>query len=208
MISTQIQLPIFNGFYNNIYEDTIDVYLNSYFDAINQNEIDEDEFEIAIYNDENKIEVINIIAKSIIKNFTNLANKYSNLFLKLNFVKVLSPKEYNFLTDQIICNLKITEEQYKTLITFLKFNRHKFQEYLSKYMTSSEGYAVFVSNNYKDWLVDFNKLQKPEAQLSAMLEFFILSHYYGNSIPINSNLENLKNEFNDEINSLIYSDVF
>ena len=75
-------------------------------------------------------------------------------------------------------------------------------------MTSSEGYAVFVSNNSKDWLVDFNKLQKPEAQLSAMLEFFILSHYYGNSIPINSNLENLKNEFNDEINSLIYSDVF
>ena len=58
MISTQIQLPIFSGFYNNIYEDTIYVYLNSYFDAINQNEINEDEFEIAIYNDENKIEAI------------------------------------------------------------------------------------------------------------------------------------------------------
>lgn len=206
MIQAKIQLPIFSGFYETIYDYTLDAYLERNYSAINQDEMDENEFEIVMYSDEDKLDARNSIAKSITKNFIELTNQHLNLLLDLEFVEMYSPREYNFSTDQIICNLKLTQEQYTTIINKLKEKQEEFQKYLTKYFTSSDGYVVFVSNKVKDWLVDFNNLQRPEGQLSEMLEFLILSSYSNVSVTENINL--LKNDFNDVINSLIYSDLF
>lgn len=149
MINTNIR---FNGFYESIHDDQIEWAIESYYTDDN-----------GVFNYDEIANKINYkkIQDDYIRVFTDdfktwLKDEY-DLEIEFNNLVLHSPKEYNFYTDVINCD--ISEQDNKTLINRFK-DDETFLEYLKDRTKSYDGFISFYTyqdalNNKNDILSDY-----------------------------------------------------
>jgi len=138
--------PSFSGFYNSIWEFDYEQELCYINESRRDNGLDEltsdNEIEIDYTNYKNNI------AEQYCDVIGELLNDYID---SMKFIKIKSPREYNFTTDKIECNVtfdtnKIQEWCVDNLDTLGKYIKDRF--------TSRDGFISFFSNNVDVWIND------------------------------------------------------
>lgn len=83
--------------------------------------------------------------------------------------EIYSPKYYNFGTDEIVMDVTFNKTK---VLQVVKKERETFNQFLKDNYTSYDGFTSFTSNNYNDWLVDFegNEVRSIGAVLSYLFQ--------------------------------------
>lgn len=161
-------LPIFNGFYNTIFEpdETFEIDgINSEREAMGLHpvEFNEIEFNYKRYEKNISIECCEFIQTKL---------KENNFDVTIEFDEVVSPKYYNFKNDSIDINVTIGESFIDKMRTFILENTEEFDSYITKNYSSRSGFISAYSNDYKDWLFKhLNNLQDDGHFLGSFLQF-------------------------------------
>ncbi len=103
----------------------------------------------------------------------------SEIGLKLEFMELTSPREYNFSTDQI--SVFITNEDLEKISTVI--NSDTLKNLIKKRFTSRDGFSSWYSNNVEEWkekeIKDWNCVE-----LGTLLDAWIIENesqdYYDN----------------------------
>lgn len=69
--------------------------------------------------------------------------------VKVEFKEIQSPREYNFKTDRIACNITFDPE---VAIAYAMKHYTAFSRYIRERFTTCSGFISFMSNNPADWL--------------------------------------------------------
>ena len=80
--------------------------------------------------------------------------------------EIYSPKEYNFGTDEIV--MDVTYSKMK-ILQVVKKDYENFDKFLKDNYTSYDGFMSFTSNNFDDWLVDFE--ENNDRSVGAVLSY-------------------------------------
>ena len=80
--------------------------------------------------------------------------------------EIYSPKEYNFGTDEIV--IDVTYSKMK-ILQVVKKEHENFNQFLKDNYTSYDGFMSFTSNNFDDWLVDFE--ENEDRSVGAVLSY-------------------------------------
>jgi hypothetical protein len=137
-------LPVFSGFYENIYwEENMDMEAEYFRDERGYKGDGSYKQELWRFFDYQKWH------KDIAERFTHLLAKQLSGFVKeIKFEEVRSPKEYNFYNDAI--NVLITPRVNK-IRDFVYANKEAFDKYLHDRYTSYDGFMSFYANNFDAW---------------------------------------------------------
>tara|TARA_R110001599_G_scaffold20536_1_gene77638 strand:+ start:1074 stop:1658 length:585 start_codon:yes stop_codon:yes gene_type:complete len=164
-------LPLFNGFYNTLFE------------------YDKEECDIKYYNDEygtdfdyddftwNYTERHERISEQICGIVQSLLSD-EMLEMNINFQKLVSPKYYNFSNDSINCEYVISQKQYDLVLVYLKFNWINFEAWIKDRYTSSSGFISSHSNNAEVWINNMKSESHLEHNFGAVLEFILQNEGY------------------------------
>lgn len=127
-------LPVFNGFYESHFSDIVDTQLNCIL-----SEDDELEFDSTIF-DYSKLQ--NDIARACVGQMqsTMFANGVGAI---IKFEELVSPREYNFTTDEIKCTYFLTDNSLNGLLALVADNSEAFEVYVRELFDSREGFASF-----------------------------------------------------------------
>jgi len=85
--------------------------------------------------------------KQFVQGFNDYINGELELDIKLSFESMTSPREYNFETDKIFC--EISYPDVKKLYRFL--DKEKLRATIKDYCTSYDGFISFYSNDLDLW---------------------------------------------------------
>lgn len=99
------------------------------------------------------------IAKLFAEYYVDLLNGALGLDLKLVSQSVSSPREYNFTTDRIFCNVEIGDYD-KLVNKLIKLanapeNRNDMAETIRRNHSSCSGFISFMSNDLDEWCDDY-----------------------------------------------------
>ena len=124
-------LPLFDGFYNTLFEyDREEDDIQSYNDEYGT-DFDYEDF------DWNYAERHNRISEQICGIVENLLSD-EMLEMTINFQKLVSPKYYNFENDSINCEYVISQKQYDLVLDYIKSNWTNFEVWIkNRYTTRS-----------------------------------------------------------------------
>jgi hypothetical protein len=103
-----------------------------------------------------------------------------------------SPREYNFTTDKLVCELEVDMDKIKKWC--YETEKEKFEEYLKENYTSYDGFISFIPNNVREF--------KEKEDTDVMIDFYILSHLYEPSYE--SGWERLWEYMAESANETIY----
>ena len=171
-------LPIFPGFYNTIFE------------------CDSEECEIEYYNEQNGTDLnwddfnwdYREYHERMAKNCVNsIEHELKDFNIKIEFQKLVSPREYNFTNDSI--NVEYSIENLNQIENYLKDNFNEFEEYLKGRYTSRDGFTSFYSTDGYIWLYNYlNDGNKIQHCFGSILEFILTNEGYNqddlyNSLP-------------------------
>jgi hypothetical protein len=158
-------LPVFQGFYNSIYQynDDNELYnINQYRIENNLNEIDYENLNIDYENYEKDI-AINLC--KVIKNY--LSEYVENII----FENIYYPKVYNFKNDSINC---IIIPKIENIKKFIYDNKIDYIEYLKNHYTNYDGFISHYSNNFDKWIEytdNFTNFNNNGHYLGSILQF-------------------------------------
>ncbi len=162
-MSYEIFIP-FSGFYNSIHDHNLEREVESFYSDpesgmietdVQQQNVDDFPWDKMIHSD---------YAKLYVDTFNDEFDQDG----PFTFKELISPREYNFETDRILCTVESSFIQHLYLVT----PRHALQKYFTKHFTSRSGFASFYNPRLLDappvnkW--DYNQLQ---ALLEAYMEF-------------------------------------
>lgn len=173
----EIQIP-FSGFYESMHSDAIDQEINSYFDVegCGEEDLAPEDFWMK-FDGHGFIQIA--YCKKYVEHFVYLFNEVTELDIKLEFKDMSSPKEYNFTTDRIFCD--ISEEDIKKI--FGKTKTQTLAETIKDNFTSYDGFHSFYSNQIKDWFSDGKGvLDFDHNELMTLLEACLKDHYTGDDL--------------------------
>ena len=164
-------LPLFNGFYNTLFEyDREEDDIQSFNDEYGTS-LDYEDF------DWNYTERHERISKQICSIVESLLSD-ENINTSINFQKVVSPREYNFTNDSINCEYVISQKQYDLIIDYLKSNWTEFNDWIKDRYTSRSGFISSHSNNYEVWMNNMKSESHLEHNFGAVLEFILQNEGY------------------------------
>lgn len=166
-------LPIFNGFYNSIFEadgeDSEIDYINDEREKIDLESItyDDCEWDYKEYNERVSKKCVEVIADEL-----------SDLLgdMNITFESLQSPKYYNYYTDSI--NIEIEMEGLDVILAYLEKNCEKFADYIFGNYSSYDGFMSFMSNNSDVWIEDINNGEDLSHRLGAVLNFILRNEGY------------------------------
>lgn len=131
--SQSVDLPLYNDFT----DDEVTAYITDCIGA----------FDFDVY----KAKVGACYCKHYETMLQNLDDSLADV--KVNFSRIVSPKEYNFYTD--CCEVEISEADILKIRayadTVLLSDEMTFAEYISERMHPCDGYIPFYSENVDDW---------------------------------------------------------
>lgn len=95
-----------------------------------------------------------------VKRIQELSGEYLNgkidngngIDITIKCKEIYSPKFYNFSTDEIVMDVTFNKTE---VLQAVKKEREIFNQFLKDNYTSYDGFNSFTSNNYDDWLTDF-----------------------------------------------------
>lgn len=158
-------LPVFQGFYETIFSCTEDEHICEHEDL----EYDKLEFDYKDYHLR--------VAKSCVD---SLQEQVKTLDLKVEFVKVVSPKFYNYTNDEIDCKFTLGENTLNNLIEYCKDNKKEFKEFLKDNFTSRSGFISYLETSSKKWFKEYLKESNKyfELAFTQILEFYLNNEGY------------------------------
>jgi hypothetical protein len=125
-----------------------------------------------------------------LKAYIEIAKQWLNKFnditgLSLEYMKIDSPKEYNFTTDRLIARISIDE--LNLLKNIPTIDPEAFQKVLDKHFKSYDGFCSFYSNDIDDWNKSMDELDCNEAM--AYIESYILTEGLGEEDIIDGTID-------------------
>ncbi len=188
-------LPVFCGFYNTIFEPDESNIIEDPFTYDNYT-FDYDEY----YKD---------IALQCVYGIERELKNYNITGVKIKYQCINSPKYYNFETDAIHVEYKLTLKGIASINSYLKKNKKAFAKDLKETYTSRDGFMSGWSNDVDTWLNDYLTDAKDLRHcLGAVLEFIFhnegydyqnLYEDYCSSVYLEGSLVNGVGEINDFI---------
>ncbi len=163
-------LPLFNGFYNTLFEYEEEEDIESFNDEYGT-DLDYEDF------DWNYTERHERISKQICGIVESLLSD-ENINTTINFQKVVSPREYNFTNDSINCEYVISQKQYDLIIDYLKSNWTEFNDWIKDRYTSRSGFISSRSNNAEVWINNMKSESHLEHNFGSVLEFILQNEGY------------------------------
>ena len=85
----------------------------------------------------------------------------------IEFTEMTSPREYNFTTDKLVCDVEIDLDKLRKYC--YETNRTQFDNYLKENYSSYDGFISFIPNNVKEF-------EQEKDDTDVMIDFYILSH--------------------------------
>lgn len=164
----QTFLPVFNGFYNTLFDDLID---------------NATEFAIDDYNVQNSTELnyddfnfnYNLIMIEICKDaVSKIEEKLNEIGINCSIIyeNLISPREYNFRNDSI--NIEINFKKFSQVIGILEQNFDSFSQYIKDNYTSRDGFISSHSSYASDWMEDLREYAENEThKVGAVLDFIL-----------------------------------
>jgi len=157
-------LPVFNGFYNTIFE----------FDYSGvEYQIKEDRQEKGLLSDFDELKIDNeAYEKDIVTSFCHvLKSELSEYIFDIELEKIVNPKTYNFSNDSANVTIKYDAEKIRD---FIYSHKGSFELFLKSRYTSCDGFISHYSNDFETWETEtnnFNDLTVNPHFLGAILEF-------------------------------------
>ena len=167
-MSTSIELNLFSfrGFYGTNLE--LRELYDDEEDTTRQQELDD-------YNYVKSL--MNIIGEEYFKLWYNINKKWlDEVGIKLEFVKVDSPRFYNYSNDTLVLNAEFDKEVTKSkLIKLINENKDQFQSYLDENYTPRDGFIPYADNDLNKWIEEYsNKVDSKANILSSFIQAFEL----------------------------------
>ena len=165
-IRTQSYLPVFTGFYGSFFEDYLDHLEEMEYEylAENSDEAQHLEFDYKQYYKDCSYEMMYKVCE-LLTDLDLIDNYY--------FVKLQSPKEYNFANDTIIVDYVLTDRNAFNIKTYLLNNYSAFKRYIKDNYTSYDGFMSYHSNNAEEWLQLLPECLNDEHKLGSILNFIL-----------------------------------
>lgn len=162
----QINLPDFDGFYNTILDDLYEIT----DDIENYGDVTEEE-----YNTINWKEVYKSIGEEYTYQYWE-QNKEQLKELGINnikFIKIDSPRFYNYSTDKLVVEVDFNSRAIKTKIKELK-DSYSFKQYIKENYSSFSGFYSFYSNDSNTWTEEYlKKITKDNIILEGFLMYYM-----------------------------------
>lgn len=152
----EVRVP-FQGFYQSIHEDAIDRA-----EEMRNEDLEEDEQEVVSLTNENMREYVGHY----------LTRLSSRLPCDDDFTdfRVISPREYNFGTDQVLATLHANT--LRVLLADVKsLDAKGFRERVRDELKPRSGFAPYYSNNLDDWPED--PAEWGSARLELLIRFYL-----------------------------------
>ena len=165
------QLPIFKGYYGNPFTENIEDYE---FEYINELRVENNKKPFKNDDDFNfdYKTYFNELSESLCYKVWDILEDFIK---EIKFIKLESPKYYNYSNDKIICDIKPNK---KVIINYIKNNYKNWCKYLKDNFTSYDGFFSYYSNdvNNEDWNIN-NILNNKEHnhKLEYILDFIAIN---------------------------------
>jgi len=156
-------LPWFPEFYESALDDKLDLSFERYAE-----DMDLDAAQLNLLRDKADWQRGMLsISRAWLKCFNDVTE------LSLDFVRLWSPREYNFHTDKVVCSLRASEV-YCKMGYILKGGASSFGTLVKERCTSRSGFIPFHSNDvrHRDWRKPLSLWS--DAQRELLLEAFLL----------------------------------
>ena len=167
-MKVQTFLPVFNGFYNTLFEDILDNAVNDaieWYNEDNNTSLNYDDFNF------NFTIIKNEICKDAVSKIEEKLNEIG-INCTINFETLVSPREYNFSNDSI--NIEINFKKFSRVIEILEQNFDSFTQYIKDNYTSRDGFISNYSSYASDWMEDLRENAENEAhKVGAALDFIL-----------------------------------
>lgn len=158
---------IFEGFYeSNLFNSDTEYHLNYSLNDEDNNKEYEIDFEP--YCKDISTHAVELLADYCVLYADN------KIIKSMRYAGLSSPQYYNFSTDKLQIKMDFNLSKLKS---FIRTNKDDFNSYLQDNFTSYDGFWSFVSNNYNDFMADYNSDDK-ERCIDVMLEYYILTCIY------------------------------
>jgi hypothetical protein len=159
-------LPIFNGFYNTLFEANEEMYIEDTYDY------DDYEFNYKQYHLDVAKECVGAIEQEL---------NHLGLGISIKFQALDSPREYNFRNDRIDVEYTLGADSLNKIHSYLLENKNAFSEYVKDNYTSRSGFYSFHSNNVNEWLDNIKNGTDLDHKLGAVLNFILQNENYTDS---------------------------
>ena len=167
-MKVQTFLPVFNGFYNTVFEDILDNATDNvieYHNETNGTELNYDNFDFDFTTIQNEI------CKDAVSKVEEKLNEIG-INCTINFETLFSPREYNFINDSI--NIEINFKKFSRVIEILEQNFDSFAQYIKDHYTSCSGFISSHSSYASDWMEDLREDAENEThKVGAVLDFIL-----------------------------------
>ena len=167
-MKVQTFLPVFNGFYNTLFEDILDSTTDNaieYYNEQNNTNLVYDDFDFNF----------NSIMKEISQDaVSKIEDKLNEIGINCTIIyeNLVSQREYNFSNDSI--NIEINFKKFSRVIEILEQNYDSFSQYIKEDYTSRSGFISSHSSYASDWMEDLkNDAENETHKVGAVLDFII-----------------------------------
>jgi hypothetical protein len=176
MKTIESYLPIFPGFYNTIFDD------DSAIDNAMQNieeDLEEGQSIDFVDIDWGHKDYMDRVANAAIGSIENYL-RHDGFSIGINFDAVYSPREYNFGNDVINCTYDVNQEDFNSLIDYLKANISEFDAFVEEKYSSRSGFMSFFATDLDTWFNEYLKddSDKFERAFAGLLEFYLENEQY------------------------------
>lgn len=174
MKKIETYLPIFNGFYNTLFESDGEEGeiedINSQRETKGLDSIDYDNcvFDYKAYEKRVAEKCVEVIEREI--------NDVLETKMVFNFQAVSSPREYNFTNDSI--NIEVELESLNAIKDYLRENQSNFAEHLKERYTSYDGFISSYSINIIEWFTMLDNEEKLNHVLGSVMDFILSNEGY------------------------------
>lgn len=99
----------------------------------------------------------------------------------IKFGHMWSPREYNFATDEIYCNFKLTTNWRSKMMAFMKENAEWLKKRIREDWSSRDGFISFMDNCLYDWYDHIFK-EMDERYIGSMISYMMILQAKQNGI--------------------------
>lgn len=155
-----IDAPHFPGFYNSVYDTNLDNWEDD-FEAVFGGKVNEntynalkDEMENNRWDYFNNDEYMKAVGKNYAECLENVLNDIDGMpKLKVKFIRIDSPRFYNFETDKCVCKISgINKKSLKKIIKLAKKWESELRTKIKEDWSNRDGFWNFIDNDYDHWI--------------------------------------------------------
>ena len=183
----EINFPLFEGFYNSYLDlsENIEVGEGEEFC------MDEEQFDEIDWDKTNEN-----VSKFYLNYFKDeLSDFFKSIgVLSLEFIKVDSPKYYNYSTDKLVCNIEIDKDVF--VHELRKYDFDNWEQFLKNNFTSYDGFISFYPNDPNEWTeLIAEKFEDDNIIIETLLKFYLEQNEEFYKIKENLFIEIFENTF-------------